>query len=282
MEAPRLSPALAQSGRVRFLCISDLAMIDEATGAPRLRPCARDFNLPVGWVLDDGLSFLRFRRYSPFNGWRRRPDLERQVIEAGSVLTFTAADGAEKVDLSRLRDQAAAGVGQYQVAGLGAVLVEPAVLLAARPVVPDSRDDQVLTALRVPEPEAPAPADPLVEWLRARAVEDRRIDATWEAAEKKAKEAASWRIPRSQWGRLRAIAAEARHCGMAVRSLRAGLVQHMTEGVAGETWKHRGEKILRWFEGLSDSPEVDPLRALELLGRRVPRHMVDKEGGDDD
>jgi CRISPR-associated protein Csx10 len=258
----------AQPGFLRFLCVSDLALLDPMTGSPRLVPCAVDLGLPEGWRLDLERSFLRFRRYSPFNGYRRRPDMERQVIEAGSVITFSK-DGALNVALTALRERLVAGVGEHRSSGLGVVLLEPELLAEPHPTL--ARVDEIASASSVAPPK-----DPLVAWLQVQSDRERLLDATWAEAEAQAEDAARWNVPRSQWGRLRGLAAEARHRGRSKAELRGELEDQIERGVAGDTWaRGRGRKLLAWFDGLDDS--VDPIRALELLGRRVPRHMAARE-----
>ncbi len=258
----------AQPGFLRFLCVSDLALLDPMTGSPRLGPCAVDLGLPEGWRLDLERSFLRFRRYSPFNGYRRRPDMERQVIEAGSVITFSK-DGALNVALTALRERLVAGVGEHRSSGLGVVLLEPELLAEPHPTL--ARVDEIASASSVAPPK-----DPLVAWLQVQSDRERLLDATWAEAEAQAEDAARWNVPRSQWGRLRGLAAEARHRGRSKAELRGELEDQIERGVAGDTWaRGRGRKLLAWFDGLDDS--VDPIRALELLGRRVPRHMAARE-----
>ncbi|MFH1465588.1 MAG: hypothetical protein ABIO70_14470 [Pseudomonadota bacterium] len=266
---PDRPPRLAQPGRLRVLCLSDLALVDPVTGSPRLDPRPEDLDLPRGWRLDLDRSFLRSRRYSPFNGHRRRPDMERQVIEAGSVITFTRGEGAADLDLDKLSAHVGRGVGEQLSSGLGHVLVEPPVLSEPEPcAVRLSESNQTAPA--------PPPSDPVIGWLLARQEHERLQDATWFEADRQAKEAAGWNVPRSQWGRLRGLAAEARLAGRSREQLLAELKNQIERGVAGDTWaRGRGRRLLDWFDGLGD--HVDPIRALELLGRRVPRHMAANE-----
>jgi hypothetical protein len=267
---PKVTPVAAMDakqqanpGLLRVFCVSDLALIDESTGGPRLLPSVEDFGLsPKEWTLDLSKSFFRFRQYSPYNGARKRPDSERQVIEAGSVITFSGA-GASAA-LAATRDACAGGVGAYRSYGLGRVSVEPVVLAALHPQV---------GKLHV-ESEAPvvvAPSSPLVDWMKARRSSVVRADQIWQVAEAQAVEAAKWGISRSQWGQLRSMAGDARARDGA--SFAAHLKRHLTDGVTGDIWKKRGADLCVWFADQERSLSVDgALAALQLLARRVPRH----------
>lgn len=102
--------------------ISDLAL--EEQGQPCLIPHPHLLGLPEGsrWLSES--SFLRSRRYSPYNAFRRHYDSERQVITRGSVLRYTLARPLTADELHRLEQ----GVGLYIESGLGQVLVNPALL----------------------------------------------------------------------------------------------------------------------------------------------------------
>ncbi len=75
-------------------------------------------------------SYLRFRRYSPYNSKRRKFDLERQVIEKGSVLTLVLTENIEQQKLDRLQQ----GIGVYREAGLGQILVQHPLLKDSQPI----------------------------------------------------------------------------------------------------------------------------------------------------
>ena len=111
----------AGAKRVRVWALSDLALVD-ADGAPCFLPTAAMFGLPAGGLHDSGDSAMGVRRYAPWNGHLRRRDLERQVIEAGSVFTFTYDPPLAAMPQPRTT------VGQFQEAGLGRILVAPVLL----------------------------------------------------------------------------------------------------------------------------------------------------------
>ncbi len=69
--------------------------------------------------IDWARSFLRFREYSPYNSTRRKYDLQRQVIEKGSVLIVSTESPLNQQQIDSLQ----AGIGLYCEAGLGRFLV---------------------------------------------------------------------------------------------------------------------------------------------------------------
>lgn len=122
--AARLWPTgsiAAGATRVRVWALSDLALVD-GFGAPCFVPTAGMFGLPPGGVLDSADTAIAMRRYAPWNAHLGRRDLERQVIEAGSVFSFIYAIPAASAKQSR------AAVGLYQEAGLGRLWMAPPLL----------------------------------------------------------------------------------------------------------------------------------------------------------
>lgn len=156
MQAPQwVSSCLANpSDKVILLATSDLALCDDH-GLPLLVPDAAALGLSH-LELDTEATHLRTRTYSPYNQWRRSCDAERQVIMAGSVITFRTLPGFNAATLQTL----AQGVGQYREAGLGQLLVNPELL-----------SGENVTASAWPAMAAPTaasvkkPVTPLMQWL---------------------------------------------------------------------------------------------------------------------
>lgn len=115
---------------------------------------------------------MRTRRYSPINGKRQRPDLERQVIEAGSVIVI---DPPPDTDFDTLSARLAGGVGAYRAEGLGQVLLQPKILLLDRPYSKE-RGAAPKSA------ETAAPADDLVTWLGERQEMREQRERAWSLA----------------------------------------------------------------------------------------------------
>tara|TARA_R110002167_G_scaffold366254_1_gene594015 strand:+ start:13229 stop:14818 length:1590 start_codon:yes stop_codon:yes gene_type:complete len=106
---------------------SDLLL--EHNGQPCLQPRPELIGLPEGsrWLADS--SFLRSRRYSLYNAYRRHYDNERQVISRGSVLRYKLPQALSEEQLNTLQQ----GIGLQIESGLGQVLVNPELLSQAKP-----------------------------------------------------------------------------------------------------------------------------------------------------
>lgn len=150
--------ASAGARRVRVWALSDLALLDEY-GAPCLAPGPQLLGLPPGGRLDGRESAISVRRYSPWNRHLRCRDVDRQVIQAGSVLSYDYRDAPIATGC-----QGPGAVGLWQEAGLGRVWVAPPLLAGERPRASDV--SSVASALN----QNPASShesmtdEPLVRW----------------------------------------------------------------------------------------------------------------------
>ncbi len=140
--------------RLTLWLLADLALVD-AYGQPTLQPEPGHFGVDDGEVLWDR-TFLRARRYSPWNAKRGGHDRERLVLEAGGVITLKAPKGYDREGLiARL----GRGVGLYREAGLGRLWPDPPLLAGRQPEFAPAR-----AAPRAPAPP-PSPSHPLIAWL---------------------------------------------------------------------------------------------------------------------
>ena len=147
----------ANNGELILWLLSDLALAD-AFGNPNTEPAPEDFGLG-GCQIDWSRTFLRTRRYSPWNSARQGYDSERLVVQAGSVIVLSGkpddADAAQ-----RLHEN---GAGLHREAGLGRIWVNPPLLATKHPQFDKP-------ASGAPEKEVEKPAnDPLIQWLESRA-----------------------------------------------------------------------------------------------------------------
>ena len=229
--APRdlLPSEESTSSTLHVLCRSRVCFRSAATGMPSLVPHAQeDFGLPQGWELDLASSVLRLESYSPFHGKRRRPDLEHQVLQRGSVLTFRAGPGASQVRPADIAARTAAGVGIWRNCGLGEVSIQPTWLGVAHLDIPT---DPVNALAPRAQPEAP-PSDALFQWMTER---HETASARREAAssiEKEAAELAKLRVSASQWGEVRRFARDARLRRIDDNTFREEVLRHVTTGVS--------------------------------------------------
>jgi len=81
---------------ISIYVLSDLALFNE--GTPTFHPLPKDFGLTDCEFVPER-SFVRVRRYSPWNAYRNSRDTERQVIRRGSVLTFRIPPGSDAAAL---------------------------------------------------------------------------------------------------------------------------------------------------------------------------------------
>lgn len=115
--------------RLTLWLLSDASLRDP-WGQPTLNPQAEVLGLP-GATLNKAHSFLRSRRYSPWNAYRAMPELERQVLTAGGVIALQRPGQPFTADeLMRLQCD---GIGCGRVLGLGAVAVNPSLLRGVHP-----------------------------------------------------------------------------------------------------------------------------------------------------
>lgn len=282
------------SGRVatlRFWCLSDLALRDDVTGAPRLTPEGSDFGLPEAH-LDRARSFLRFGRWTPFNGHRGRPDLERQVILAGSVIVLQGPE----TDLDVLRANLAGGVGACRHEGLGQVLVQPEFL---------ETDKVALLTPETPQPvdaQVALPEDGLGGWLQRSVAIDALRNTAWQRSREWAQEMRPYRnVPAAQWGEIRRLAALARFGGGDQNRLLNSLTRHVGmeqnpqggdskdrrfgRGASASRWmvEKRGGKTAaqRLLELVGHADAVSAVLTTEYLGARMARLLRQEGAGRD-
>lgn len=137
--------------------LSDLLL--EEQGQPCLIPHPHLLGLPEGSRWLSNASFLRSRRYSAYNAYRRHYDSERQVITRGSVLRFELPHPLTTDEHQRLQQ----GLGLQIEAGLGSVWVNPPLLASSRPEFRPTP-----SSIRSTAACAPAPSTQLIASLRAR------------------------------------------------------------------------------------------------------------------
>lgn len=109
------SYALVEDGYLYLWLASDLAVYNQY-GQPSLTPTLKDLGLSASAIKPEK-QYVRHRTYSPYNSYRKSYDLERQVLQQGSVLCYRAEalhDNWQQI--------VAQGLGGYREAGLGQVV----------------------------------------------------------------------------------------------------------------------------------------------------------------
>lgn len=274
--APAVPVEHGKTDQFVLLCASDLALRDRDTGAPTLHLTAAALGLPSTYQILWDRTFVRSRRYSPFNGHRRRPELERQVIVAGSVITVQAPAAVERDEVRRWL---ANGVGEYRNQGLGQVLVDPTLLASAR--VP-------LCPAREPAADSlPLPNDALASWVAQQAATRRADEHAAEIVASLIEPLAEFRVSRAQWGTVRQIARTMRRAAAGPAALEDALRRHLDEGRTKEIWnvRRRGrtaaDALQQSIRQARDECErhdgVALAAAVEALAARVARYQAQKE-----
>jgi len=127
-------PAIEDASQaITLWLLSDAALQDEQGQPILFQPTAKSVGLPTHFVFDPSKSFLRSRRYAPFNAYRQRRELERAVLSMGSVLHFICQDEEQAVEAETLQHIQTQGIGLYRQAGLGRVWINPPILTAENP-----------------------------------------------------------------------------------------------------------------------------------------------------
>lgn len=143
------SSPVSEGNHLTLWLLSDLLLEDQ--GQPCLRPDAQLLGLPNGSQWQPEQSFLRSRRYSHYNAYRRSHDAERQVICRGSVLRFTLPRALSADELKQLE----CGLGLQIESGMGRALANPPLLSGVRPSFTAAKPvSAVRTATQVPRPDS--------------------------------------------------------------------------------------------------------------------------------
>ena len=129
--------------------LSDIALLDK-NGQATLLPTAQDFGLHGKLNLEK--SFIRSRRYAPFNAHYRRREIERNVISMGSILHFSLKEPTEIQTIQT-------NIGLYRQTGLGQIWPNPPLLETEKP--------KFETNSKSFKKKAPKQPDfPLAKWLQ--------------------------------------------------------------------------------------------------------------------
>ena len=98
---------------------SDMAVYDSNLGSPVLSPSLQDLGLQIKGEFVSAKSFIRTRQYAPYNGKRRSYDLERQILQQGSILCYQIQSELSDADFAKLQK----GLGSYTETGMGQLVL---------------------------------------------------------------------------------------------------------------------------------------------------------------
>lgn len=290
-----LFPSGLSDGTIFIYCLSDIALRAAGSGCPTLIPSPEEFGLKNENAFLPHLSYIRTRTYTPFNGYRKAHDLERYVISKGSVIAFRLGKGTlSEETLKEVIDKVRSGVGIYRYEGLGRVLVNPQFLLTEH-FIPQPWEKS-----EEKESDSPIPDDILGSWVHDQKYKrDLAKDAVafagiWVKDLSEGMRRARRGYPsRTQWGRLREIAASSASLSEVRQRLFEGQNALCTTGVSKEKWamkflcegsaisfrEYLDSKVVR--TALTMPTEDEQLaflkRALHLIGEQLP-HVMNQGG----
>lgn len=248
--------------RITFVLASDTVFVDPSTGGATSTPAPADLGLPVEATLDWGRCFVRLARWTPFNGKRRRSDVERVAVAAGSVFTWVC----ETFDREHVRAKLARGVGAFVQEGLGDVLFEPELLGLEAPEEVVGKNSK-----------GELPKDALGRWVGEQHKADKVEAEAWHKAdvffaENNRKLSG---ISSSQWRHLQQLALRYEFDPKGLpTALSGGTKALFTHGVGKRDWKKHGQTILDWLK-TGGSP-----KAVAIFAKRMANNAQEKrEGG---
>ena len=276
---PPVPKPLEDPRRVVLVLASDLALLRD--GMPVLLPRGEDFGLPEDSRLLPEETFLRTRRYVPWNRFFNCRMAERQVLLKGSVLTFQVPDPLDPV---ALQAALAAGVGMHREEGLGQVEVNPSWVLSPPLLVSPA------------EPSKASPAKPQTPLVRYLADKVQAQNLSREAFSLGLVWAQEWRklsdriakdqpVPgKAQWGTIREMAVR---CQREPLKLLKELESFCREDLRRKVWleaqSYRGGSLYEALaEKLGGNPGLRECLALHHAAVEMSRHLGrkdEKKGG---
>jgi CRISPR-associated protein Csx10 len=294
-----------KGAEITLWLLSDLAACDE-NGAPTLTPSPADLGLPAGEPVPEK-TYTRFRSYAPYNGYQKLFGRERQIIAAGSVLTFKLSRTPTAEEWAALRNTLAGGLGLYRESGLGRCVLEPALL---REATPGFRETEAAASSSTDIPQTtPCPDHPYARWLEriasGRDAEAERKQWTEQAAKVLDQLECNARAlngladdkpagpGKSQWGRVAEEAKFAAQSDDPYNRLHAALFDADSgvckPGSAQEDWnlptqwkdgegRDRSGTFADWLHERFAERETDASVALGLLANLAQKRLNTREG----
>lgn len=271
--------------------LSDLMVIDQY-GQPTLTPNSKDLGLPEGEILAEK-SFLRTRRYSTWNTKKQSYEMERQVINKGSVLVYKLKFALTEEHLNRIQ----MGLGIERQAGLGQVWLNPLLLANIQPKF-DSSVKPLVDTINKNEQKSEVPKPALIIWLENQknqkvsqqnfAKEAKEIARTYKSLMQKARNLkgldANVHVgpSHSQWGAVLA-AAKSRNDLETFMNASDGSFKAKGEGWKDEFWN--GSQLLsfyNWFKNHYIQCNRQPQNSVQFiqhLVREIMAELKDQQRG---
>ncbi len=209
-DAPARQPINLGRKLVLWL-LSDMALLDDASGQPSVLPTTRALGLGPG-TLNLRQSSMAHDEEAVFNAHYGTFEMQHCRILRGSVLVFDMDQPLSEGQLFRLQNY---GVGLFRQLGLGQLWVNPILLQEPIPNFPDADATSA-------EDVVPCPDQPLIAWLDRRLKSSKMADKAKEKGESLVEElrhlysntaymdgsttTAQFGPSRAQWGRVLELA----------------------------------------------------------------------------
>lgn len=289
-----LVPTKTSDTEITLWLLSDLMVLDQY-GQPTLTPSSQDLGLPKGVFLAEN-SFLRTRRYSTWNACKKSYEMERQVINKGSVLVYKLESPLTDEHLEKIK----AGLGIERQAGLGQVWLNPPLLADEQPKFDDSAQPLITTSAKDEQGNDP-PKPALITWLESQqkqnstqqkfAREARQIARTYQVLMQSARglkgldKEVHIGPSQSQWGAVLA-AAKSRQSLETFINATDGSFKVKGEGWKDEFWQDENLcSFYTWFLKLATESEKKdgryqpkPAPLIQHLVREIMAELKDPKG----
>ena len=295
-ETPRLlgESNHAEPNEIHLYVVSDTA--PHKHGMPHLQLCPSDVGLDhEAWELHPEKTFVRTRTYSPFISIRTGYDQERQVLKAGSVITFRSKQDQPATDSERqaVRDHLDAGIGLYSHEGLGQMRLNPHILFM--------KSLSQITKSKAPKPTVTLDPgeEPILKYVSQKSKEEELYhDCEEKAAElSKELEKAANRVEkeidlkptRSQWSQIRQMLSVPAFSDEERKTIYENIESFCTESLRSRIWSlcqfsFNGKKnftlLILLQQQLQDGSQENPqipseqsIMTLRLAVNRVIRNL---------
>lgn len=258
LDSVAFPPAIPHKGFTLVYAQGHLCFTD-AYGAPSYKPSVEDLGFSSGEIIWEK-SQIRTHQYSPWNGKRNTPGLQRFCISSGSV--FYVKDASTELEFNT--------IGLYNAEGLGRILYNPFFLagdlndpLLIRNKLKDITNltEQSLKTEPKSEPSS------LIHFLQSKVnehanehkISKRVSELVFNSDDFKIRLLKN--IPSSQWGTIRLIAGKSKNMQELTDKLFKGDDAYLMHGVADKRyWNVNGESQRKALEEIiSENQTLGPL-----------------------
>ena len=154
-------PSKSNQKILSILLLSETSLFDSVSGEVTLVPSPEQFMLDERFTYEPEYSFMRSTKWIPFNGYRKRNDMQRVALRAGSVISFSASEADwSSLSLETLLAAWSMGIGGFTNEGMGRISINHPSLQGDSWIKPKPKK-QKQESLDMPA----LPKGPLMSWL---------------------------------------------------------------------------------------------------------------------